>query len=129
MADATSPIQIHEKSFAENKIVSELTVATSVTIYQGTLVSIDGSGDAIVGVTTSRIAGIALNTAEAGEVVQVASGHIVKLALSGAAATHLNTTVYAADNQTVTATPNTAILGRVIDWETGYVWVLLTLRA
>lgn len=128
MASATNAIQIHER-MPDLKIETQLEVATAVTIYAGTLISIDGSGDAIVATTGSRIAGIAQETVEAGENVSAFSNHIVKIALSGAAKTHLNTTVYAADNQTAQAGAVAAILGRVVGWETGYVWVKLTLRA
>ena len=128
MANATEAIEKHFRK-EELSMTTKLTVATGVTIYQGTLVSIDGSGNAVVATTSARIAGIAEETAAAGETVTVLSGLIVRLALTGAAATHVNTTVYAADNQTAQAASNTAILGRVVDYETGYVWVLLTLRA
>lgn len=106
-----------------------LTVATGVTIYEGTLVSIDGSGNAVVAVTSARIAGIAKNTAIAGEIVTCYYGLTVRLNLSSVAATAVGATAYAADNDTATLSSNTAILGPVQSIETNLVWVDLTLRA
>jgi predicted RecA/RadA family phage recombinase len=104
----------------------ELTVAAGVTIYEGTLVSIDASGDAIVGVTSARIAGIAQNSAVAGESVTCYNSGSWWLVKSDASATDVDKAAYAADNNTVTLTPNTAILGMIDEWKTGYVLVNLS---
>lgn len=123
---ATTPI-IQRFKFEQLTMSRELVVDTAV--KEGWLVSIDGSGDAVPAVTTARIAGVAQNDAAAGERVTCYFGRAVWLNKSNAAATDVGVTMYAADNDTVTATPNTAILGPVVDWETGHVLVSLTLRA
>jgi hypothetical protein len=128
MASSTVALEGNVKQIW-NAVSSTLTVATGEAIPKGTLVGIDGSGNATDVSTSARIAGVAVSSADAAETVTVYSNIEVKLIHASAAATLLNTTVYASDNQTATSTPNTAILGRVTDWESGYVWVLLTLRA
>ena len=126
MAAATQAIktQIRNQQLALSR---KLTVATGQTIYEKTLVSIDGSGNAIPAATNARIAGLALSTKTAGETVEVFFGLMeAKLALSGAAITDVGTLAYAADNQTAQTSSNTAILGPIVDVETNYAWIALT---
>jgi hypothetical protein len=129
MASSTVPLQLHVRN-NESIITSQIVVATGVTIPKGTLVSISGAGLGIVGISTSRLVGYAPEGGEAGDEITVWTGCTVRLVCATAAATMLNMPAYADDNQTVQiATPATAIAGRVVDWESGYLWVNLTLRA
>ena len=127
MADATQDISTHIRN--ENLAIARtLTVATGSTIYEGTLVGID-TGEAKTISTSKIVAGFAVKKAAAATTVTVWYNVVMKIALSGAAVTDIGTTAYASDNQTATTTPNTAILGPIVDVETGYAWVHLTLRA
>lgn len=128
MADVTASreILIKEKDI---RISRKLTVATGVTIYKGQIVGIDGSGEAIHAATGSLVAGIAQHDAAAGEVVTVWINYVVKLAYASAAVTDVGLTAYAADSSGATTSSNTAILGPIVDWESGYLWVWLTTRA
>jgi len=129
MAAATEAIKVQSRNNDQIE-TSNLTVAAGVTIYEGTLVSIDASGNAIVGVSGSRLAGIAADTREAGESLTCRSGYTVRFLMATAALTDMNKAAYAADNQTATLTPGTAILGRIVDVEVGEaIWVKMTLRA
>lgn len=128
MADATNPI-VKKMTNPQLAITTKLTVATGSTIYEGTLVCINASGEATSVVTTTKCAGIAVTDADATENVIVESNIVVRIALSGVAASNIGDTAYAADNQTATLTANTAILGRIVNVDTGYAWVYLTLRA
>ena len=127
MANATTAIQ-QEYQKDGLTIPRTLTVATGVTIYQGTLVGID-AGEGIVAATNKIVGGIAVQTALAGEVVTCNFGMIARFAMSGAAITDIGGTAYAADNQTATTGANTAILGPIVDVGTDEVFVLMTTRA
>lgn len=110
------------------RITTPIVVSDGVQVYQGALVCIDGSGEGIDGVNTASMAGIAEESVLGDGTVKVVcnSNYEVRFPMSGAAATDVGTTAYAADNQTATTTTKTCILGRITDWETGYVWVHLT---
>lgn len=128
MANATNAIKQNIRS-EHLAISTKLTVAAGVTIYEGTLVSIDGSGNAIVAATNARIAGVAKETKTAGEELTVYHNHVHRFIYTSVAATAVNTAAYAADNQTAQANSNTAILGPVVDVGTNVAWIHLTLRA
>jgi len=128
MADVT---QSTERTFRKQglRISRNMIVAAGVTAYKGMIVGIDGSGNAIHAATGSKAVGIAQHDADAGEDLEVWFGPVVKLAWASAAITDVTNTAYAADSSDATTSSNTAILGPIVDWESGYLWVLMTLRA
>lgn len=129
MANATSTIQTQFRNM-HLALTRFLTVAAGVTIYQGTLVSINASGEAVAAVGSARFAGIAVEQKTAGETVTVYYGNVEALiSLPGVAATDRGNTAYAVDNQTAANSGTTAIIGNIADVQTDKAWVALTSRA
>src|SRR5262245_11430935 len=106
----------------------DLVVASATTIYAGTLVSINGSGLAIAATTGSRIAGVAQNTATAGETVTCYFNSAWWFNITSPVATMVGVTAYATDNNTVQTSDNTAILGLIVDVNASQALVLITTR-
>ena len=107
-----------------------MTVATGNQIYAGWLVGIDSNGKAIVADTTHRIVGVAFNGRGGGhQDLEVKFNHIVLLNLPSVTEADKGKTVYAVDNDTVTLTPNMAIVGQIVsvDITNGKIFVHLTL--
>ena len=127
MASTTVAIEQHKKNI-DLLVATPIVVSSGITVLQGALVSIDGSGEGIDGINTSRIAGIAQETVVGDGVEEVVThwNYEHRFIKSDAAKTDLGLTMYAADNQTATSVAKTAILGQCTDWESGYVWVKLT---
>jgi len=128
MADATESRELLSRNL-QLRMTRKLTVAAATTIYAGQIVGIDAFGEAVHATTTLKVAGIAVSDAVAGDVLTCWLGYVVKLPYSLAAVTDVGLTAYAVDSSLATNASNTAILGPIIDWESGYIWVLLTLRA
>jgi hypothetical protein len=125
---ATKAIQQKQKALQQIQ-TRTLTVAAGVTIYEGTLVSINGSGEAIVGTTGSRIAGVAQSTATAGETVTCYFSGAWWFNITSPVATMIGVTAYATDNNTVQTSSNTAILGPIVDVSSTQALVWITTRA
>jgi hypothetical protein len=128
MADLTASREIDVRD-KDLRISRKLTVKAATTIYKGQIVGIDASGYAIHALTTTKVAGMAQHDAAAGETVTVWINYVVKLAYASAAVTDVGNAAYAADSSDATTSSNTAILGPIVDWESGYFWVWLTTRA
>jgi hypothetical protein len=125
MAATSMVVQKIKNTLAAQSSVLE--VAPSTMIYEGTLVSINGSGLAINGITTSRLAGVAQNDAAEGEFVTVWMGASWWFDIASPVETMLGTTLYAADNITLQTSSNTAIAGRCMQISTTQALVLLNL--
>ena len=95
-------------------IVRQATVASGVTIYDGAIVSLNASGEAIVGVSTTKFGGIAQNYAEAGENVTLHYNHVEELPLATTVA-NIGVAVYATSDNVLTLTPNTCIVGYIVN--------------
>ena len=93
----------------------QLEVAAANTIYEGAIVAIDGSGNAIVPTGSEICVGIAAGAAEATETVRIQFNHVEELTLTGADDSAVGILLYATDDNTLTATPNTCIVGVVVD--------------
>jgi len=129
MADTTQAIEIKTKADIKTIQRTAITVATGETLYQGQIVCLDASGEAVNASTSLQVGGILREAdAAAGDSVTLEYGFLMKFPLSGVAATDIGSTAYAADNQTATTSSNTAVLGEIVSIETGYAWIYLTLE-
>lgn len=127
MSAATGPID--DRTFQRNLgITRRPTVATGVTVHDNWCVCLDSSGNVVNGTTSRPVGGIVMQGKTAGEKVELLYNHVQKFICAGVDATCIGTTAYLADNQTATLTPNTAILGQIVDWEDGAIYVHMTLE-
>ncbi len=93
-----------------------LVKAGEADIYVGAVVALDSGGTEFVHASaTERCVGIAQNHAAAGEELIVHFGHIERLPFTGATSGSIGVLVYATDDSTLTLTPNTCIVGLIVD--------------
>lgn len=97
------------------RITRVLTVADGVNIWQGTLVGKNVNGEAIKANSSDFCIGVAENSRKPGSEVVCSFDHIVRFSCPGVAADDIGKTVYAVDNDTVTLSPNPAIVGQIIN--------------
>lgn len=126
MADATATIKTKVKD-DKLKMTRPLDIGSGETLYKGTLVSIDASGYAVAFATNLKCAGIAFDVDTNKGKVLCDYNQQVRLVKSDASIADIGKLAYGADNQSVTLTRNTALLGNISEIETGYVWVKLDL--
>lgn len=101
-------------------------VAAATTIYKGAIVSLDANGNLVNASSTLPCFGISEGYYTAGQTAMVRFNHITRLTISSAVITDLLDLVYATDSNTLTRTPNTCIVGRIIkivDSSTVEVWI------
>lgn len=93
--------------------VNELTVAATVTIYEGAFVfALKADGTAVVAspaLSTHAFAGIAIQGATAGNRVRIKDRGKVVMAVTGASAASVGAIVYASDDNTLTLTASTNV--------------------
>ena len=93
--------------------INELTVAASVTVYEGAFVfALKADGTAVVAspaISTHAFAGIAIEKATAGNRVRVKDRGKVVMPVTGASAASVGTIVYASDDGTLTLTASTNV--------------------
>lgn len=93
--------------------VNELTVAATVTIYEGAFVfALKADGTAVVAspaISTHAFAGIAIEKATAGNRVRLKDRGKVQMPVTGASAASVGTIVYASDDGTLTLTASTNV--------------------
>lgn len=92
---------------------------------EGCLRSIKADGTCTTFSTSLAVAGMAMDTTAVGDTAQVRWGAYYWFDKSDASASDVGKAAYAADNTTVTLTPNTAKMGMIADWRTGGVLVKL----
>ena len=92
---------------------NELTVAATVTIYEGAFVfALKADGTAVVAspaISTHAFAGIAIEKATAGNRVRLKDRGKVQMPVTGASAASVGTIVYASDDGTLTLTASTNV--------------------
>ncbi len=127
MANLTGAI-INTQEDTVKAVTTSLIVASGVTVFEGALLSSNGSDEAILAVTGAKCIGVAMNSAVAGDKVAVRSQHVQEFP-AALAAGNLLVNVYAGgDNPAdVTLTPNTAVLGYIVEYTANGVNVLMTL--
>jgi len=93
--------------------VNELTVAATVTIYEGAFVfALKADGTAVVAspaISTHAFAGIAIQGATAGNRVRLKDRGKVQMPVTGASAASVGAIVYASDDGTLTLTASTNV--------------------
>ncbi len=93
--------------------INELTVAASVTVYEGAFTfALKADGTAVVAspaISTHAFAGIAIEKATAGNRVRVKDRGKVVMPVTGASAASVGTIVYASDDGTLTLTASTNV--------------------
>lgn len=93
--------------------INELTVAATVTIYEGAFVfALKADGTAVVAspaISTHAFAGIAIQGATAGNRVRVKDRGKVIMPVTGASAASVGAIVYASDDGTLTLTASTNV--------------------
>lgn len=130
----SAPLKIERKLRPTDEII-ELTVATGVTIYAGSIVQTNAGGEAIVAVAAAaasgiKVVGVACETvtaAAAGTRIKVQTG-VFKLVNSGSftAASRFDP-CYITDDAAVNATDTNKFAGYIYEYESaGFVWVLLS---
>jgi hypothetical protein len=95
-------------------IVRQAVVAAGVTIYEGAMVSLNASGEAIVAVSTTKFGGIAQNYGVAGDTITLHYNHVEELPLATTVA-NIGVAVYATSDNVLTLTPNTCIVGYIVN--------------
>jgi hypothetical protein len=104
-------------------------VKAANTIYKGTWVSLDGV-NAVPAAGTAACIGIAIEDYAAGEGALIAYDHMLYVPISGVTNSSIGAAVYASNNNDLTLTPNTSIVGTIVGVETtGIAIVHITLRA
>jgi hypothetical protein len=99
----------------EPSLARQLTVATGVTIYEGANVSLDGSGDAIVGVSGTKCVGISKDYGEAGDTVTVEILQVERITFA-TSADKVGEPIYVLTDDTYTLTPNASKLGYIVSY-------------
>lgn len=93
--------------------VNELTVAATVTVYEGALTfALKADGTAVVAspaISTHAFAGIAIEKATAGNRVRLKDRGKVVMPVTGASAASVGAIVYASDDGTLTVTASTNV--------------------
>ena len=99
----------------EPSLTRQLIVATGVTIYEGANVSLDGSGNAIVGVAGTKCVGISMDYGVAGDNIAVIILQVERITFATTAA-NVGEPIYVLTDDTYTLTPNAAKLGYIVNW-------------
>ena len=92
-----------------------MTIATGVSIYEGAIVAMNGSGELEIPDNSNAVIGVAYENGSAGEQIRVQYRHIERFTLSGATQANNGALVYATSDDTLTYTPGTSIVGRQVD--------------
>ncbi len=110
-------------------ITQNYTIASGYITYAGTLGGQDVSGNAIPATPTRPCVGVAIHTKGGGWVNTYYFNDVAQFRLPGVVSADAGSDVYALDDETLTLTPNTAIVGQIVsvNVDTSMVFVHVTL--